>query len=196
MFMPSLIQSCRNTWAPTNTSMIHAVNEMTDKLVIRHNNNQADSTSNCFRDRAYLIGTTDKYSHPNTSTGVITNPTLFSNSFLLLNRSRNKESVDILSHTKSQASYQIRKIAGCACTGNAENVFPATDYKGNHCDSGMHHGTCVTHVPWCMSWSLTRGGKENVPGIPGACATRSFTYLHRTGFVLQARYIMSYFRLK
>ena len=25
-------------------------------------------------------------------------------------------------------------------------------------DPGMHHGTCVTHVPWCMSGSLTRGG--------------------------------------
>ena len=24
---------------------------------------------------------------------------------------------------------------------------------------GMHHGTCVTHVPWCMSGSLTRGGR-------------------------------------
>ena len=24
-------------------------------------------------------------------------------------------------------------------------------------DHGMHHGTCVTHVPWCMSGSLTRG---------------------------------------
>ena len=46
-------------------------------------------------------------------------------------------------------------------------------------DLGMHHGTCVTHVPWCMSGSLTRGGGENVPGIPGACATRNFTYLVR-----------------
>ena len=35
---------------------------------------------------------------------------------------------------------------------------------------GMHHGTCVTHVPWCMSGSLTLGGGENVPGIPSACA--------------------------
>ena len=26
------------------------------------------------------------------------------------------------------ASFQIRKIAGCACAGN---VFPATDFKGN-----------------------------------------------------------------
>ena len=29
------------------------------------------------------------------------------------------------------ASYQIRKIAGCVCAGNAGNVFPATDFKGN-----------------------------------------------------------------
>ena len=46
-------------------------------------------------------------------------------------------------------------------------------------DPGMHHGTCVTHVPWCMSGSLTSGGGENVPGIPGVCATRNFTYLGR-----------------
>ena len=46
-------------------------------------------------------------------------------------------------------------------------------------DPGTHHGTCVTHVPWCMSGSLTRGGGENVPGIPGACATHDFTYLAR-----------------
>ena len=49
-------------------------------------------------------------------------------------------------------------------------------------DPDMHHGTCVTHVPWCMPGSLTsvsfdvRGG-ENVPGIPSACANRNFTYL-------------------
>ena len=36
-------------------------------------------------------------------------------------------------------------------------------------DPGMHHGTCGTHGPWCMSGSLTRGCGENVPGIPGAC---------------------------
>ena len=30
-------------------------------------------------------------------------------------------------------------------------------------DPGMNHGTCGTHVPWCMSGSLTRGGLENVP---------------------------------
>ena len=46
-------------------------------------------------------------------------------------------------------------------------------------DPGMHHETCVTHVPWCMSGSLTRGDGENVPGIPGACANLNFTYLVR-----------------
>ena len=46
-------------------------------------------------------------------------------------------------------------------------------------DPGMHHGTCVTQVPWCMSGSLTSGGGENVPSIPGACATRNFTYQAR-----------------
>ena len=47
-------------------------------------------------------------------------------------------------------------------------------------DPGMHHGTCVTHVPWCMSGSLTLIGLESVPGIPDACATRNFTYLARS----------------
>ena len=46
-------------------------------------------------------------------------------------------------------------------------------------DPSMHHGTCVTHVSWCMSGSLTHSGGENVPSIPGACATRNFAYLVR-----------------
>ena len=78
-------------------------------------------------------------------------------------------------------SYQIRKIAGCAWAGNAGNVFPATDFKRKllASDPGMHHGTCVTHAPWCMSGSLTHGDGENVPGISGVCATHNFTYLIR-----------------
>ena len=72
----------------------------------------------------------------------------------------------------SWASYQIRKIAGCACAGNAGNVFPRRRFQRKPLvsDPGMHHGTCVTHVPWCMSGSLTRGDGENGPGFPGACA--------------------------
>ena len=79
------------------------------------------------------------------------------------------------------ASYQIRKIPGCACAGNAGNVFLRHRHQRKPLvsDPDMHHGTCVTHVPWCMSGSLTRGGGENVPGIPGACANLNFTYLAR-----------------
>ena len=70
------------------------------------------------------------------------------------------------------ASYQIRKIAGCACAGNVGNVSPRRRFQRKPLvsDPGMHHGTCVAHVPWCMSGSLTCGDGENVPGIPGACA--------------------------
>ena len=77
------------------------------------------------------------------------------------------------------ASSQIRKIAGCACAGNAGNVFPPWVS-----DPNMHHGTCVAHVLWCMPGSQTTGflwsqWRGNVPGIPGACATCNFTYLVR-----------------
>ena len=79
------------------------------------------------------------------------------------------------------ASYQIRKIAGCACAGNAGNDFPRhrLQRKLLVSDPGMHHGTCLMHVPWCMSESLTSRGGENVPGIPGACASRNVKYLVR-----------------
>ena len=50
------------------------------------------------------------------------------------------------------ASYQIRKFAGCACAGNAGTFFAPPQVS----DPSMHHGTCVTHVPWCMLESLTR----------------------------------------
>ena len=42
---------------------------------------------------------------------------------------------------------------------------------------GMHHDTCVTHVPCCMRRSLTHGSRENVSGIPDACAIHKFAYL-------------------
>ena len=32
-------------------------------------------------------------------------------------------------------------------------------------DPDMHQDMCVTHVPWCMSGSLSAGGGENNPGI-------------------------------
>ena len=69
------------------------------------------------------------------------------------------------------ASDQISKIAGCACAGNDVDVFQTTEHQRKQLvsDPGMHHGTCVTHVLWCMLGALTRSDGENVPG---ACATR------------------------
>ena len=45
----------------------------------------------------------------------------------------------------------------------------------------MHHGTCVAHVPCCMLGSLTNGFLWSMwrGNVPGACATRNFTYLVR-----------------
>ena len=76
----------------------------------------------------------------------------------------------------SWASYLICNIVGCACAGNAGNVFPRHRLQGKPLisDPGMHHGTCVTQVPWCMSGSLAFCGGENVPGIPGPCAPAIF----------------------
>ena len=54
---------------------------------------------------------------------------------------------------------------------------PSTPKEMLVSDPGMHYGACITHVPWCMSGLLTRSGGENVPSIPGACTTRTFTYL-------------------
>ena len=79
---------------------------------------------------------------------------------------------DIQAIASQWASCQIRKIVGCACTGNAGNVFPRRrlQRKSLVSDPGMHHGTCITHVLWCMSGSLTGGGGEKAFGIPSACA--------------------------
>ena len=68
-------------------------------------------------------------------------------------------------------------------------------------DPDMHHGTCVTHVPWFIPGSLTGSflwsrGRENVPGIPGACATRNFTYLVRGPYKdIVIIYVLSWDRL-
>ena len=85
----------------------------------------------------------------------------------------------------------MRKIAGCACAGNAGNVSPhrRLQRKLLVSDPGMPHGTCVTHVPWCMSGSLTRGGGENVPG---ACATRNITYLAKGPWNISAEHPMGW----
>ena len=51
------------------------------------------------------------------------------------------------------ASCQIRKIAGAHAPGMSGSFSPPPEAN----DPDMHHGTCVTHVPWCMPGSLTSG---------------------------------------
>ena len=90
-------------------------------------------------------------------------------------------------------------MSNCSITHSVMGLLPDTEYcvlrmrrecrehflrhrllmKPLVSNPGMHHGTYVTHVHWCTSGLLTRGGGENVSGIPGACATRKFPYLVR-----------------
>ena len=57
-------------------------------------------------------------------------------------------------HVERQwASCQIRKIAGAHAPGMPGTFSPSPQVS----DPDMHHGTCVTHVPWCMPGSLTSG---------------------------------------
>ena len=51
------------------------------------------------------------------------------------------------------ASCQIRKIAGAHARGMPGTFSPSPLVS----DPDMHHGPCVTHVPWCMPGSLTSG---------------------------------------
>ena len=76
------------------------------------------------------------------------------------------------------ASYQIRKLQAVHAP-RMPGTFSRHRLQGRPLvnDTGMHHGTCVTHQSWCMSGSQTRGGRENVPVITGVYATRNFTYL-------------------
>ena len=51
------------------------------------------------------------------------------------------------------ASCQIREIAGTHAPGILGMFSPPPRVS----DPDMHHGTCVTHVPWCMPGSLVSG---------------------------------------
>ena len=53
-------------------------------------------------------------------------------------------------HRPQWASYQIRKVASCACAGNAWNASLPPRVR----DLDI---SCMTHVQWCKSGSLTSG---------------------------------------
>ena len=52
-------------------------------------------------------------------------------------------------------------------------------------DPGIHHGTCVTHVPWCMSGSLTSCGRKTFPAFM-AHAQPSILHIWQEAHGLQA----------
>ena len=58
--------------------------------------------------------------------------------------------------------------------GECRERFPRhrLQRKPHVSDPGKHHGTCVTHVPWCMSGALTRGDKQDFPGLSGVSGKR------------------------
>ena len=56
-------------------------------------------------------------------------------------------------HCPPWASCQIREIAGAHAPGMPGIFSPSPQVS----DPDMHHGTCVTHVPWCMPGTLTTG---------------------------------------
>ena len=89
------------------------------------------------------------------------------------------------------ASYQIRKNCGLRMRREYRESFPhhRLQRKLLVSDPGMHHVTWVTLVPWFMSASLSCGGGENDPGIPGACATHNFTYLVRGPWNMENNYL-------
>ena len=77
---------------------------------------------------------------------------------------------------ESWASRQMRKIARCACAGNTGNGFPATNFKGNPWLASQHASRHVRHARAVMHVGIANPRwRGNVPGIPRACATHSFT---------------------
>ena len=59
----------------------------------------------------------------------------------------------LLDGTSQWASCQLGKFPGAHAPGMPGTFFPSPQVS----DPDMHHGTCVTHVPWCMPGSLTSG---------------------------------------
>ena len=90
----------------------------------------------------------------------------------------------------SWASCQMRKIAGCACAGNAGNVFPATDFKG---DRQLTILACITvrRASDVMYVGIAKARWQGkCPRHSGACTTRNFTYLVRGPCVLNEEMIL------
>ena len=66
--------------------------------------------------------------------------------------------------TTSQDMGLYPDTKNCRLCRECQERFPRhrLQRKPQVSDPGMHHGTCMTHVPWCMSGSLTLVGIENL----------------------------------
>ena len=84
--------------------------------------------------------------------------------------------VDLNKLLNTWASYQIRKIACCACAGNAGNAFPRhrLQRKLLVSDPGMHHARAVMHVG--IAYPRWRGKRSR---HSRRMRIRKFTYLVR-----------------
>ena len=86
-----------------------------------------------------------------------------------------------VSWTSQWASCQIRQIAGAHAPGMPGTFFPTTAGKqSRHASRHVRDARAVMHAGTANSrFPLNSAAGENVPGIPGACTTRDFTYLVR-----------------
>ena len=63
-------------------------------------------------------------------------------------------------------SYQICKTAVCACECGERFSRHRFQKKPLVSDPGMHPGTCVMHVPWCMSDRKPAVARKTFPTFP------------------------------
>ena len=93
------------------------------------------------------------YIHMSYITTLIDKACIIIYSFVLSIISKYTSSKLLMIFFDTWASCQIRKIAGAHAPGMPGTFSPSPQVS----DPDMHHGTCVTHVPWCMPGSLTSG---------------------------------------
>ena len=77
-----------------------------------------------------------KYISPGPRLGELSKPSHDYTALVALNKPWHRKQLYTLQwtvwrNTQWATSYQIHKIVGCACVGNAGNVFPANNPKGN-----------------------------------------------------------------
>ena len=78
---------------------------------------------------------------------------------------------------------------GLCMSWECRERFPHHQHQMNPSvsDTNMHHGTCVTHVPWCMSGSLTRGGGKTFP----AFSAHAQPAILRIWYIMNVKYMPS-----